>query len=296
MTDLFLLFSASCAACCCCCNCCIRYVFCCAIPSVGAAVPSVAAAIPLSADAVATVADCRASPDILPPLRNSFILLESATIAMIFFTTRYGVATIPQASPNTAVRIFLSNPLRFCFTTTTATPLSCAFLVNLSILRELYPSAKGNPQNKRPNITFMPISICIVKNTMPKAYDATDNTVLTISFLRSDSNSLSSSISPLLPLRFDILALGQVFKDIISPKTYNVNDMEQKDILVVPRIRYLMEAHGLTQYALAKRLGISQSTICNWLNGKKEPSIESLWKVADFFDVTVDYLIGRSEF
>lgn len=72
--------------------------------------------------------------------------------------------------------------------------------------------------------------------------------------------------------------------------------MEQKDILVVPRIRYLMEAHGLTQYALAKRLGISQSTICNWLNGKKEPSIESLWKVADFFDLTVDYLIGRSEF
>lgn len=66
--------------------------------------------------------------------------------------------------------------------------------------------------------------------------------------------------------------------------------------MVVPRIRYLMEAHGLTQYALAKRLGISQSTICNWLNGKKEPSIESLWKVADFFDVTVDYLIGRSEF
>ena len=65
--------------------------------------------------------------------------------------------------------------------------------------------------------------------------------------------------------------------------------------MVVPRIRYLMEAHGLTQYALAKRLGISQSTLCNWLNGKKEPSIESLWRLADYFDVTVDYLIGREK-
>lgn len=64
-------------------------------------------------------------------------------------------------------------------------------------------------------------------------------------------------------------------------------------ILVVERIKYLMDAEDISQYALAKKLGISQSTICNWLNGKKEPSIESLWKLADYFGETIDFLVGR---
>ena len=69
-------------------------------------------------------------------------------------------------------------------------------------------------------------------------------------------------------------------------------DME---ILIVERIKDLMMTERLSQYALAKSINVSQSTICNWLNGKKEPSVESLWKLADFFDVSVDYLIGRKE-
>ncbi len=56
-----------------------------------------------------------------------------------------------------------------------------------------------------------------------------------------------------------------------------------------------MNAEKISQYALAKKINVSQSTICNWLKGKKEPSIESLWKIADYFDVTVDYLIGREK-
>ena len=70
--------------------------------------------------------------------------------------------------------------------------------------------------------------------------------------------------------------------------------MTTKQIKVIERIRDLMSAEKITQYALAKKLGISQSTICNWLNGKKEPCIESLWAIADYFDVSVDYLIGRT--
>lgn len=66
-------------------------------------------------------------------------------------------------------------------------------------------------------------------------------------------------------------------------------------IIVAERIRELMKVEGISQYALAKHLGISQSTICNWLNGKKEPSIESLWKLADFFGETIDYIVGRDK-
>ncbi len=67
------------------------------------------------------------------------------------------------------------------------------------------------------------------------------------------------------------------------------------EIIVAERIKELMKVEGISQYALAKKLGISQSTICNWLNGKKEPSIESLWKIADFFGETIDYIVGREK-
>lgn len=67
------------------------------------------------------------------------------------------------------------------------------------------------------------------------------------------------------------------------------------EIQIIKRIKDLMQVEHLSQYALAKHIGVNQSTVCNWLNGKKEPSIESLWRLADFFDVSVDYLIGRRE-
>lgn len=64
-------------------------------------------------------------------------------------------------------------------------------------------------------------------------------------------------------------------------------------IIVKERIKELMSVEKISQYSLAKKLEISQSTICNWLNGKKEPSIESLWKLAEYFDVTIDFLVGK---
>ena len=67
------------------------------------------------------------------------------------------------------------------------------------------------------------------------------------------------------------------------------------EVLIIQRINELLKSEGLNQSKLANRIGVNQSTVCNWLNGKKEPSIESLWKLADFFDVSVDYLIGRKE-
>lgn len=67
------------------------------------------------------------------------------------------------------------------------------------------------------------------------------------------------------------------------------------DIKVVENIKLLMKSENLTQMQLASKIHVGQSTISEWLTGKNEPSIESLWKLADFFDVSVDYLIGRKE-
>ncbi len=65
-------------------------------------------------------------------------------------------------------------------------------------------------------------------------------------------------------------------------------------ILSAERIRELMREENLNQVQLAAKTGVKQNTISAWLSGKKEPSVASLWMLADFFGTTVDYLIGRS--
>ena len=66
-------------------------------------------------------------------------------------------------------------------------------------------------------------------------------------------------------------------------------------IIVANRIKELKNEEKLTQTALANKIGVKQNTISAWLLGKKEPSIKSLWLLADYFDVEVDYLIGRKD-
>ena len=67
-------------------------------------------------------------------------------------------------------------------------------------------------------------------------------------------------------------------------------------IIVAERIRELMAEEGLTQVALAKKIGVNQNTISSWLSGKKEPSIRSLWLLADYFNTEIDYIVGRKNY
>ena len=64
-------------------------------------------------------------------------------------------------------------------------------------------------------------------------------------------------------------------------------------IIVAERLRELMKEENLNQVRLAEKIGIKQNTISAWLSEKKEPCIASLWKIADYFGISVDYLIGR---
>lgn len=62
------------------------------------------------------------------------------------------------------------------------------------------------------------------------------------------------------------------------------------------RLRALREEQGFqSQQALADALGVAQSTVANWECGRREPNYETTRKLADFFQVTVDYLMGRSD-
>ena len=59
------------------------------------------------------------------------------------------------------------------------------------------------------------------------------------------------------------------------------------------RIKELRESLGIQQKALAIDLGFAQPTISDWEAGKKMPSAKSTLKLADYFGVSVEYLLGR---
>ena len=61
------------------------------------------------------------------------------------------------------------------------------------------------------------------------------------------------------------------------------------------RIRNLRSEMDLTQWQLADVLETTQRKISYWELGKTEPDVLTLWKIADFFDVSIDYLLGRKD-
>ena len=52
----------------------------------------------------------------------------------------------------------------------------------------------------------------------------------------------------------------------------------------------------ITQRQMADYLKMAQPSYIRYENGSAEPSLENLVKIADYFDVSVDYLLGRTEY
>lgn len=61
------------------------------------------------------------------------------------------------------------------------------------------------------------------------------------------------------------------------------------------RIKYLRTSHNLTQIEFAKKLNISNSALSQYEAGNRIPSDEVKSSIADCFDVSVDWLLGRDE-
>lgn len=57
------------------------------------------------------------------------------------------------------------------------------------------------------------------------------------------------------------------------------------------RIRELRHSRSLSQVQLARQLHVSKQTISNWENNNVPPSINTLIRIATFFDVSTDYLL-----
>ncbi|WP_368290829.1 helix-turn-helix domain-containing protein [Ligilactobacillus ruminis] len=65
--------------------------------------------------------------------------------------------------------------------------------------------------------------------------------------------------------------------------------------MIGQRIRDLRKQKRMSQTELAKSAGVSQTTVTAWETGKAEPSSSAVAKLADIFNVTTDYLLGKPE-
>ncbi len=65
--------------------------------------------------------------------------------------------------------------------------------------------------------------------------------------------------------------------------------------MIGQRIRDLRKQKRMSQTELAKSAGVSQTTVTAWETGKAEPSSSAITSLADYFDVTTDYLLGRPD-
>lgn len=61
------------------------------------------------------------------------------------------------------------------------------------------------------------------------------------------------------------------------------------------RLKKLREQKKLNQTELANLLEVSNGSISKWERGDRQPDYETLERIADIFNVTIDYLLGRSD-
>lgn len=66
--------------------------------------------------------------------------------------------------------------------------------------------------------------------------------------------------------------------------------------MFVERLKLLRGKKGDSQAALAKHMGVTQQAIAKWETDKATPDPDTLIKLSQYFGVTVDYLIGRTDY
>lgn len=64
---------------------------------------------------------------------------------------------------------------------------------------------------------------------------------------------------------------------------------------MLPNLKLLRQEYGLSQQRLADAIGVSQPSINKYENHDIEPDIQVLSKLADFFNTSIDYLVGHTD-
>lgn len=66
-------------------------------------------------------------------------------------------------------------------------------------------------------------------------------------------------------------------------------------LTVKTRIKQLREEKGVTQLKMAMDLGMNQNVISRYENGIRQADYEALIMIADYFDVSIDYILMRTD-
>jgi transcriptional regulator with XRE-family HTH domain len=61
------------------------------------------------------------------------------------------------------------------------------------------------------------------------------------------------------------------------------------------RLKQLREENNLLQREIAEKLNMPRSTYVNYENGSREPDVETIKKIANYYNCTIDYLLGMTE-
>ncbi|RDG17999.1 XRE family transcriptional regulator [Leuconostoc pseudomesenteroides] len=61
------------------------------------------------------------------------------------------------------------------------------------------------------------------------------------------------------------------------------------------RLRELRKEQGMTQQKIADEMLITQRTLARYESGEREPRLPMVLDLADYFEVSIDYLVGRSD-
>lgn len=61
------------------------------------------------------------------------------------------------------------------------------------------------------------------------------------------------------------------------------------------RLRELRKERGLSQKAFAEILQTTNSSVCDWERGRSQPDLTMLAKIACYFDISADYLLGLED-
>ena len=97
-------------------------------------------------------------------------------------------------------------------------------------------------------------------------------------------------------LGYNICDKTIIFQYFGNVKRYLTKFLHLEELGVFAQIlAYLLKSRNMNPLSLAKQIGVPKSIVYEWRQGVREPSMENLLRLSDFFGVSLEYLTGRSE-
>ena len=120
---------------------------------------------------------------------------------------------------------------------------------------------------------------------LAKATGIDSSTILT--FLRGDG----------LPYVDTLITLADYFKCSTDYLLGLTDKLSEEEFRQRPpfkeQLTFLLKHFNVTKYRMEKDTGLAEKTVNRWHNGKTQPTVDSLIRLAKYFDCSVDFILGR---